>query len=247
MSEERCFRIIVEGDYACFTRPEHKADRVSYRIPPPGALEGMLRSVYWKPAIGMVIDKIVVFRPIRFENIMRAEVSRKIDLYKLEYQRQCGNLDPCIYAEEARVLRNSAVLRQVRYGVEFHLELTGLRSERDLSEGVNLQRKHEAEMERRLRKGQFFRPPCLGSSEFLVRRMEMVQEFDLSEVAAENRGVMDLGWMEYRVNFLDRGHPKNEDWEARRFGERAETEFYHPVMRDGVVDVQQYRKGVTGC
>ena len=52
------FRIIVEGDYACFTRPELKVERVSYDVPPPGALEGMLKSVYWKPAIRYVIDRI---------------------------------------------------------------------------------------------------------------------------------------------------------------------------------------------
>ena len=55
------FRIIVEGDYACFTRPEMKVERVSYDVPTPGALEGMLKSVYWKPAIRYVIDKIIAF------------------------------------------------------------------------------------------------------------------------------------------------------------------------------------------
>ena len=47
------FRIMVEGDYACFTRPEMKLERVSYDVPTPSALEGMLKSVYWKPAILM--------------------------------------------------------------------------------------------------------------------------------------------------------------------------------------------------
>ena len=40
------FKIMVEGDYACFTRPELKVERVSYDVPPPGALEGLLKSVY---------------------------------------------------------------------------------------------------------------------------------------------------------------------------------------------------------
>jgi len=60
------FKIIVEGDYACFTRPELKVERVSYDVPTPGALEGMLKSVYWKPAIRYVIDKIIVFQEIDF-------------------------------------------------------------------------------------------------------------------------------------------------------------------------------------
>ena len=58
------FKVIVEGDYACFTRPELKVERVSYDVPTPGALEGLLKSVYWKPAIRYVIDKIIVFQDI---------------------------------------------------------------------------------------------------------------------------------------------------------------------------------------
>lgn len=68
------FKVLVEGDYACFTRPELKVERVSYDVPTPGALEGMLKSVYWKPAVRYVIDKIIVFHPIDFINIRRNEV-----------------------------------------------------------------------------------------------------------------------------------------------------------------------------
>ena len=63
------FKIIIEGDYACFTRPEMKVERVSYDVPPPGAIEGILKSIYWKPAIRYVIDKIIIFNPIEFMNV----------------------------------------------------------------------------------------------------------------------------------------------------------------------------------
>ena len=33
------FKIIVTGDYACFSRPEMKVERVSYDVPTPSALE----------------------------------------------------------------------------------------------------------------------------------------------------------------------------------------------------------------
>ena len=72
------FKIIVSGEYACFTRPEMKVERVSYDVPTPGALEGMLKSIYWKPAIRYVIDKIIVFNQINFDNIRRNEVRSKI-------------------------------------------------------------------------------------------------------------------------------------------------------------------------
>ncbi|MCI7499259.1 MAG: type I-C CRISPR-associated protein Cas5c, partial [Oscillospiraceae bacterium] len=71
------FKIIAEGDYACFTRPEQKIERVSYDVPTPGALEGMIKCIYWKPAIRYVIDRIIVFNPIEFENIRRNEVKEK--------------------------------------------------------------------------------------------------------------------------------------------------------------------------
>ena len=75
----RGFKIIAEGDYALFTRPEMKLERVSYDVPPPGALEGMLKSIYWKPAIRYRVDKIVVFHAINFTNIRRNEVKEMYD------------------------------------------------------------------------------------------------------------------------------------------------------------------------
>ena len=76
----RGFKIIVQGDYALFTRPEMKLERVSYDVPTPGALEGLLKSIYWKPAIRYEIDKIIVFNPINFTNVRQNEVKEKISL-----------------------------------------------------------------------------------------------------------------------------------------------------------------------
>ena len=55
------FKIMVEGDYACYTRPEFKVERVSYDVPTPGALEGMLKSIYWKPEFVMLLIKSLYF------------------------------------------------------------------------------------------------------------------------------------------------------------------------------------------
>ena len=80
------FKIMAEGDYACFTRPEMKVERVSYDWPTPSALEGMLKSIYWKPAIRYVIDKSVVFNKIEFANIRRNEVKEKMTLSAIKKQ-----------------------------------------------------------------------------------------------------------------------------------------------------------------
>ena len=79
-------KVIVSGDRACFTRPEMKAERVSYDVPTPGALEGLLKSVYWKPAMRYVIDQIVVFNPVEFISVRRNEVKSKVKLSKMKSQ-----------------------------------------------------------------------------------------------------------------------------------------------------------------
>ena len=71
------FRIVVDADYACFTKPECKVERASYLTPTPSALEGMLKAIYWKPAIRYVIDKIVVFNEIKLASVRRNEVKER--------------------------------------------------------------------------------------------------------------------------------------------------------------------------
>lgn len=234
------FKIIAEGDYACFTRPELKVERVSYDVPPPGALEGMLKSVYWKPAIRYVIDRIVVFHPIDFVNIRRNEVKDKV-LYSAVKSRMNGKGgDPCIYTSESRSQRASMVLKDVKYGIAFHFELTGLKNEKEDESEM----KHFHILKRRLEKGQYFRTPCLGCSEFPVRRLELVEEFDTEGISSEilDMGDMDLGYMSYRVAFADEGKPVNDDWENPRFSDRASTIYYQPHMVRGIIDVKKYRE-----
>ena len=90
----RGFKIIVQGDYALFTRPEMKLERVSYDVPTPGALEGLLKSIYWKPAIRYEIDKIIVFNPINFTNVRQNEVKEKISLNSMINQMKGKPADP---------------------------------------------------------------------------------------------------------------------------------------------------------
>ena len=234
------FKIIVEGDYACFTRPEFKVERVSYDVPTPGALEGMLKSVYWKPAVRYVIDRIIVFHPIDFMNIRRNEVKDKVLYSAVKSQMSNSGGDPCIYTSESRSQRAAMVLKDVKYGIEFHFELTGLRNEDE----TESEKKHFNIMKRRLEKGQFFRTPCLGCSEFPVRKIELVDEFDAGQISSyvTDMGDVDLGFMSYKVLFLDQGKPLNDDWDNPKFSDRASTLYYRPHMIGGVIDVQKYRE-----
>lgn len=236
------FKIMVEGDYACFSRPELKVERVSYDVPTPGALEGMLKSVYWKPSIRYVLDKIIVFQAIDFVNIRRNEVKDKVLLSAMKSQMNKKGGDPCIYTAESRSQRASMVLKNVKYGIEFHFELTGLRNDQE----TDAENKHYNIIKRRLEKGQYFRTPCLGCCEFPVKRMELVEEFDEKLISREilDMGDVDLGYMSYKVVFADGGRPVNGDWENPRFSDRASTAYYRPHMVRGVIDVQKYREEI---
>jgi CRISPR-associated protein Cas5d len=228
------FKILVEGDYACYTRPEMKVERVSYDVPTPSALEGLVKSIYWKPAIRYCIDKIVVFRPIRFMNVRRNEVKDKASC-------KAGR-DNSLYTDQCRSQRATMLLKNVQYGVEFHFELTGLRSDHD----DESEKKHYNILKRRLENGQYFRTPCLGCSEFPARSIRLVEAFPMEQIAPEilSMGDVDLGYMLYGLRFADGGRPKKDDWEAREFSDQAEAVYYRPHMIGGVIDVARYREEI---
>ena len=71
-------RLKVWGDYALFSRPEMKAERVSYDVITPSAARAIVESIHWKPAIRWEIDKIHVINEIKFSNIRRNELSSKL-------------------------------------------------------------------------------------------------------------------------------------------------------------------------
>lgn len=238
------FKIIVEGNRACFTRPELKVERVSYDVPTPSALEGLLKSIYWKPAIRYVIDKIVVFNPIRFDNVKRNEVKEKILFSKVKKDMKEGGNSAAIYTAEegTRIQRSTFLLKDVKYGIEFHFELTGICDEKN----TNSEAKHASIIKRRLEKGQQFRTPYLGCSEFAVKNLELVDDFNMDEISEEilRMGDVNLGYMLYGLVYEDGDQPLNGDWENPIFSNNAESVFYRPHMINGVIDVSKYKEEV---
>lgn len=236
------FKIVVEGDYACFTRPEMKVERVSYDVPTPGALEGMLKSVYWKPAIRYVIDRIIIFKPIDFMNVRRNEVKDKVSAGSMKSLMKGEIKDPSVYTSESRSQRAAMVLKNVKYGVEFHFDLTGFKTDRE----DDAENKHYNMIKRRLEKGQYFRKPCLGCSEFPVGSIRLVDRFDLTQIDERilNSADTDLGFMCYRVEFRDHGVPLNGNWEEPEFSDAASTVYYRPHMKKGIIDVAKYREEI---
>ena len=147
---------------------------------------------------------------------------------------------PEIFTQEERTQRASMILKDVLYGIEFHFELTGLKSERE----GDSEKKHYNIIKRRIENGQCFRTPCLGCSEFPVKKLELVEEFDYSQISDEiiSMGDVDFGFMSYKVEFKDKGIPLNNNWENPKFSDLASTQYYRPHMINGIIDVETYRK-----
>ena len=89
------------------------------------------------------------------------------------------------------------------------------------------EKKHYNIIKRRIEKGQWFRQPCFGCSEFPVRRIDLIEDFDYDLINSTilESGDVDLGYMCYRVNFEDGGVPENNDWENPKFSDRATTMY----------------------
>lgn len=59
----------VYGDYALFSDPIMRVggEKCTYQVPTYEALKGILSSVYWKPTIVWIIDKVRVMNPVQTE------------------------------------------------------------------------------------------------------------------------------------------------------------------------------------
>jgi len=187
----------VWGEYACFTRPEMKVERVSYDAMTPSAARGILEAVHWKPAIRWVIDRIHVLKPIRFENTRKNEVGAKISARNAKTAMASGDLSGLHMAvDDNRQQRATMALRDVAYVIEAHFEMTD-------KAGEDTPAKHHDIFCRRAQKGQCFHRPALGLREFAAD-FEWVDEVPASALS----GRQDLGWMLYDIDFANDRTPQ---------------------------------------
>ena len=207
-------RIRASGEYAIFTRPELKTERLTYSVPTPSAVRGIFEAILWKPAICWHIERIKVLNEIRSCAIKRNEVSTKGPMPTAATVRD-GGVAPVYWADQGknRAQRNTVALRDVDYVFEAHFSLTEKAGEQD-----NV-RKFVAMFERRVAKGQHYHQPYFGCRE-CVARIEPVVEEPLP--IAESR---DLGIMLWDVRF----------GETKREGNTPL--FFHARMEQGMIDV----------
>lgn len=207
--------VLVEvwGDYACFSRPELKVERVSYDVMTPSAARGLIEAIYWHPGMRWIIDRIYVRKPIRFTNIRRNEVKDVISARKAKSLMEHGG-EMYLATSECIQQRASMILRDVHYVIEAHFEMTKNANATD-NPG-----KFQEIMRRRLEKGQFYHQPCFGVREFPANFKPCLQ---IPNCPEELLGEKDLGWMLLDIDYQDK--------------ENITPKFFRAVMNDGVIEV----------
>lgn len=201
----------VWGEYACFTRPEMKVDRVSYDVPTPSAARGMVESVYYHPGLKWHVDKIYVCKPIRFTNILRNEVASKISVRNVLTEAN-GKKRSYIDRNADIQQRATTMLRNVHYVIEAHFEMT------DKANPSDNPGKFQDIVKRRLRSGQAYMQPYLGCRE-CTAHFRLWEGGDIPTID-ETR---DLGYMLYDMEYSD---PEN-----------IQPMFFRAQMVHGVIDL----------
>lgn len=203
-------RIEVWGNYACFSRPEMKTERVSYDVMTPSAARGLVEAIYWHPGLCYHIDKIYLLAPIRFTNIRRNEVKSTL-LASAALLAAKGGTPPVLYTSQDIQQRAALVLQDVHYVIECHFDLTERAAAGDNAG------KFQDILRRRLTRGQCYRTPYFGCREFPAS----FREWPGSTVPTVPL-TQDLGWMLYDLDYKD---PQN-----------IQAQFFRARLVDGVLD-----------
>ena len=208
-------RIEVWGDWALFTRPEMKVERVSYDVMTPSAARGLIDAIYWHPGLKWVVDRIYVRAPIRFSNLRRNEVKSKINHKSVSTVMKCESSELYLCTSDDIQQRAALLLRDVRYIIEAHFDLIPEK----MAPGDNAG-KFQDIAKRRIQKGQFYHQPCFGCREFPAQ-FKPCEE--IPPCPEELKGEKDLGWMLWDMDYTD--------------PEDIRPLFFRAALRDGVLEV----------
>ena len=208
------FCIEVAGEFACFTRPEMKVERVSYDVITPSAARSIFEAILWKPALQWHIDKIEVLKPIKWTNLRRNEVGSVLSVSKIKAAMKKGG-DLSLYVEDERQQRAGLFLRDVAYRIHAHFTLTDRAGKSD-----NIAKFNDM-FSRRAKKGQCVNQPYLGCREFSCS-FQLVDLADKSKTEAIDE-TRDLGWMLFDLDYSNTESPS--------------PLFFKPSMNQGVIEI----------
>ncbi len=186
----------VWGEFAIFTRPELKVERMSYPIMTPSAARGVLDAILFKPQMRWNVQRITAIEPTFPDGISDAakeQPYRLVALRRNEIQDKIStntigawmkNPEKCkpYFVDSAgresiqgehRTQRNTLALHHVAYRIDANPVLTAKANlprkdapDVDEDPGGDTAIKYVAMFNRRVAKGQCFHRPYLGCREF---------------------------------------------------------------------------------
>lgn len=215
--DHRRFVLDVRGDWACFTRPEMKVERVSYDVITPSAARAVFEAILYKPAVCWQVGRIEVLAPVRWMNLRRNEVASVVSTRNVQQAMKQGLGELALYVDEDRQQRAAMLLRDVAW--RLHADLI-VRPDRSDPEPPG---KFFAMFERRARKGQCVNQPYLGCREFAAR-WRLVD--DLAAEPPPIAETRDLGWMLHDLDFAKPTDPQ--------------PRFFRAQMTAGVIEVPPF-------
>ncbi|MBC8413422.1 MAG: type I-C CRISPR-associated protein Cas5 [Nitrospira sp.] len=206
MLDDRIVRVKVTGRFACFTRPDLKVERMTYPCMTPSAARGILDSILWKPEFQWYVRRILVLNPVKFTTIKRNEINSK------------QGRSP-IVIEAKRTQRNSVVLKDVAYIIEASIYQKERTDKNRPEKYIGMTTGKEGMFPRRVKKGQCWRRPYLGTREFAAEFMEP----DGTEQVIKE--IIPIGSMLFDMFYDANGKPQ--------------PLFFHDVaIRNGVLDCE---------
>jgi len=239
--EHKPFCLEVWGDYACFTRPEMKVERVSYDVPTPSSVRAVFESIFWKPAIRWQPVKIEILNPIKWTSVRRNEVGAVMSpqsngiIIEDKRQQRAGyflrDVKYRFYAVleyipvEQRKNNKHAAVPEYQWDPDekkfMEEEIEAWNENKDTIRNDETPGKYLAIFERRATKGQCFNQPYLGTREFSCN-FRFIKK-PVEEIAAAIDETRELGFMLYDMDFTDLKDPK--------------PMFFKATIENGVVDI----------
>ena len=206
------------GAFACFTQPSAKVERVTYPVPTPSAIRGLISAIYNKPEeMHYQVKKIEVMNPIQYIDIKRNEIRSKIK-----------NPDNVIYTSEDRTQRHSLLLKDVYYRITIEVIVRDSTQDRIMPIGIQRQ------ILDRIEKGKCFRQPYLGIKEFMA--FVSLPDENMKPINES----MDLGIMLYDIFDISSTEKLNTSKKQYNADTVVQRSFYHPHMINGVINIPDY-------
>lgn len=189
MTERGSCSVLVQGNYACFSRPEFKTERVSYPVMTPSAARGILEAIFWKPEVRWEVNEIAVLNPIRTMSVLRNEVGTKPALSAKPF-----------LVEEHRQQRTSLILKDVAYVITADL-IRSVQTTGPLE-------KYLSQFNERVERGRFHHAPVLGTREFAA---EFEAPSGHEQAIPEN---LDIGPMLFDIAFVPDPARRELSWRS---------------------------------